>query len=92
MDSKADTAEPRKNYRPLPDYETLVSRWLGNYDKSNYGEGLSASVLRNTHALIERPFGPDAIFPQVLEVGAGTLAHLPFVPSRIWRSRSGCVC
>ncbi|TIN25422.1 MAG: class I SAM-dependent methyltransferase [Mesorhizobium sp.] len=78
------TAEP-KNYRPLPDYDALVARWLGNYDKSNYDRGLSAAVLRNTHALVERPFGPDVMFPQVLEVGAGTLAHLPFVRHRFER-------
>ncbi|OHV89208.1 methyltransferase [Mesorhizobium sp. ORS 3428] len=75
------TAAP-KNYRPLPDYDALVARWLGNYHKANYDRGLSAAVLRNTHALIERPFGPDTIFPQVLEVGAGTLAHLQFVRHR----------
>lgn len=80
MDTKTGAAAgSSKNYRPLPDYETLVARWLGNYDKSNYDRGLSASVLRNTHALIERPFGSDVIFRQVLEVGAGTLAHLPFI-------------
>lgn len=79
-----ETAEA-KNYRPLPDYDALVARWLGNYDKSNYDRGLSAAVLRNTHALVERPFGPDVVFPQVLEVGAGTLAHLPFVRHRFER-------
>lgn len=74
-----------KNYRPLPDYETLVSRWLENYDSSTYGKGLSGTVLRRTHGLIERPFGPDVHLPQVLEVGAGTLAHLPFVRHRFDR-------
>ena len=48
-------------------------------------EAYSASVLKNTHALIEEPFGPDIIFPEVLEVGAGTLAHLPFVRHRFDR-------
>jgi len=75
-------AQAPKNYRPLPDYEALVSRWLSNYNRSNYDSGLSASVLRNTHSLIERPFGPDTLLPKVLEVGAGTLAHLPFVRHR----------
>ncbi len=70
---------PTKNYLPLPDYDALVSRWLKNYDRANYDRGISALVLRTTHALIERPFGLNAHFSQVLEVGAGTLAHLPFV-------------
>ena len=85
MDAETAAKAAPKNYRPLPDYDALVARWLGNYDKSNYDRGLSASVLRNTHALVERPFGPDAVFRQVLEVGAGTLAHLPFVRHRFDR-------
>lgn len=85
MDREARATADRKNYRPLPDYDALVARWLRNYDKSNYDSGLSASVLRNTHAIIERPFGPDTIFPKVLEVGAGTLAHLPMVRHRFER-------
>ncbi|MEO9632558.1 MAG: class I SAM-dependent methyltransferase [Sulfitobacter sp.] len=68
-----------KNYRPLPDYEKLVGKWLSNYDSSTYGRGLSGSVLRRTHSLIEKPFGRDKHLSQVLEIGAGTLAHLPFV-------------
>jgi ubiquinone/menaquinone biosynthesis C-methylase UbiE len=85
MDVETAAKAAPKNYRPLPDYDALVARWLGNYDRSNYDRGLSASVLRNTHALVERPFGPDSAFPQVLEVGAGTLAHLPFVRHRFER-------
>jgi ubiquinone/menaquinone biosynthesis C-methylase UbiE len=68
-----------KQFRELPNYDEIVEKWLANYDRSNYGRGLSAAVLKNTHALIEKPFGPSTIFSQVLEVGAGTLAHLPFV-------------
>jgi ubiquinone/menaquinone biosynthesis C-methylase UbiE len=74
-----------KNYRPLPDYDTLVASWLKNYDHSNYDKGLSAAVLKRTHALIERPFGLETYIPQVLEIGAGTLAHLPFVRHRFDR-------
>lgn len=68
--------EQKKNYRPLPNYDRLVEKWLKNYDAANYEFGLSAAILRNTHALLERPFGPDVNFPLVLEIGAGTLAHL----------------
>jgi ubiquinone/menaquinone biosynthesis C-methylase UbiE len=79
------TMKGAKNYRQLPDYEALVARWLENYDRSNYDKGLSASILKNTHRLIERPFGPDTHLAHVLEVGAGTLAHLPFVRHRFDR-------
>lgn len=75
----------KKNYKALPEYESLVARWLENYNRANYDQGLSAAVLKHTHALIERPFGPDIHVPQVLEVGAGTLAHLPFVRHRFVR-------
>ncbi len=68
-----------KHFRNLPNYDEMVEKWLNNYDRANYGKGLSATVLRKTHALIEQPFGPETNFSQVLEVGAGTLAHLPFV-------------
>lgn len=69
----------RKNFRAPPNYDDLAAKWLGNYDRSNYDRGLAASVLKRTHSLIEKPFGPDSHFSQVLEIGAGTLAHLPFV-------------
>jgi len=74
-----------KNFIELPDYEELASRWLGNYDSANYNRSLSASVLSRTHALIERRFSPEVSFPDVLEIGAGTLAHLPFVRHRFSR-------
>lgn len=57
----------------------MLEHWLKNYDGSNYDRGLAAQVLKRTHKLIEREFGPDHEFRSVLEVGAGTLAHLPFV-------------
>lgn len=78
-------ADRIKNYRPLPDDDAMATRWLANYERSNYGRGLSGAVLTRTHALIERPFGPETQFPQVLEIGAGTLAHLPFVRHRFDR-------
>jgi phosphatidylethanolamine/phosphatidyl-N-methylethanolamine N-methyltransferase len=74
-----------KKYTPLPEYDLLVNRWLANYDRANYDRGLSAYVLRSTHALVEKQFGPEAYFGSVLEVGAGTLVHLPFVRHRFDR-------
>ena len=68
-----------KSFRPLPDYELLSRRWLDSYD-ANYAErGLAARIITKTHALLERPFGPERSFPLIVEVGAGTLAHLPFI-------------
>jgi phosphatidylethanolamine/phosphatidyl-N-methylethanolamine N-methyltransferase len=74
-----------KQYRALPDYDRLVACWLANYDQANYDRGPAARVLRKTHGLIEVPFGPDVSYSQVLEVGAGTMAHLPFVRHRFDR-------
>jgi SAM-dependent methyltransferase len=74
-----------KKFAPLPNYDELVARWLSNYDTTNYERGLAPWVLKRTHALIERPFGPDKRFDSVLEIGAGTLAHLPFVRHRFSR-------
>jgi phosphatidylethanolamine/phosphatidyl-N-methylethanolamine N-methyltransferase len=74
-----------KRFRPLPDYDELERRWLSSYDGSNYSGGLAGFVLKHTHSLIEKPFGPDTQFGTVLEIGAGTLAHLPFVQHRFDR-------
>ena len=45
-----------------------------DYDELTYGEGL-AGLLRRSHDLLERPFGAEWHFPQVLEVGAGGGQH-----------------
>lgn len=74
-----------KKYNPLPDYDEMVRNWLSNYDAANYEGGLSAYVLRETHCLVEKPFSNMIHISQVLEVGAGTLAHLPFVRHRFDR-------
>lgn len=49
------------------------------YDSSNYSSPLQASVMRASHRLTEREFGMDSSFETVLEVGAGTGEHFPFV-------------
>lgn len=84
----AEDATPpmqRKDFVPLPDYDALLGQWAENYDRLNYGRSLSNSVLTRTHALIEKPFGPERTFDAVLEVGAGTMAHLHFVRHRYGR-------
>lgn len=65
-----------KNFIAEPDFEQMTASWLSNYDAHTYGKGLSGAVLKRSHAVLEAPFGPEMHFQKVLEVGAGTLAHL----------------
>lgn len=55
------------------------NRFAEVYDASNYASPVQARVMRASHKLVERSFGPGQAFPRVLEVGAGTGEHLPFV-------------
>lgn len=49
------------------------------YDDSNYSSPLQSKVMRASHRLTERAFGKQSHFNRVLEIGAGTGEHLPFV-------------
>lgn len=49
------------------------------YDESNYSSPLQSFVMRASHRLVEREFGKQDHFDRVLEIGAGTGEHLPFV-------------
>lgn len=49
------------------------------YDQTNYSSALQAWVMRSSHRLTEKPFAADAFFGRVLEIGAGTGEHIPFV-------------
>lgn len=49
------------------------------YDQLNYSKPLMSAVMRSSHRLTERHFGPQAHFGDVLEIGAGTGEHLAFV-------------
>lgn len=54
--------------------------WSDAYDRNNYAaKSLSARILSRTHSLIERDFPPSTYFKNVIEVGAGSGAHLSFV-------------
>jgi len=68
-----------KGFRPLPDFDALTAAWAGAYDSSNYDANMAGSVLHHSHRLLERAYGPDRKFGQVLEVGAGTMVHLGFI-------------
>jgi len=52
------------------------------YDKSNYSSPLQSSVMRASHKLVEKAYDDQTHFSRVLEIGAGTGEHLPFVRHR----------
>lgn len=49
------------------------------YDERNYESPLQSWVMRASHKLTERQFDSSVQFGRVLEIGAGTGEHLPFV-------------
>jgi phosphatidylethanolamine/phosphatidyl-N-methylethanolamine N-methyltransferase len=49
------------------------------YDDSNYASPLQSLVMRASHRLTEKVFDEKVHFDRVLEIGAGTGEHLPFV-------------
>lgn len=49
------------------------------YDKENYLSPLRSSAMRASHKLVEKAFDKRTHFARVLEIGAGTGEHLPFV-------------
>lgn len=65
-----------------PAWTDYRARFADVYDDSNYGGGLQGFTMRAGHKLAEERFGPDRFFGRVLEVGAGTGAHFPFVRHR----------
>lgn len=75
----------KSGFRPLPDFEAMTSAWADNYDSSNYDDNMAGSVLSRSHDLLEKPFGADTTFGQVLEVGAGTMVHMHHVRHRFDR-------
>ena len=67
----------------MKDEDKAWTDWVDNfhslYDSSNYSSALQSWMMGASHKLLERPFGTDAVFKQVLEIGAGTGEHLKFV-------------
>jgi phosphatidylethanolamine/phosphatidyl-N-methylethanolamine N-methyltransferase len=49
------------------------------YDESNYSSPLQPFVMRASHKLAEKAFDEHVHFDRVLEIGAGTGEHFPFV-------------
>ncbi len=58
------------------------ARFADVYDASNYSSPLQSAVMRASHRLSEKKFDENSYFSKVLEIGAGTGEHLPFVKHR----------
>ncbi|HEX6592070.1 MAG TPA: class I SAM-dependent methyltransferase [Moraxellaceae bacterium] len=52
------------------------------YDEANYKSPLQRFVMHASHRLTERAIPASAHYPDVIEIGAGTGEHLPFVRHR----------
>ena len=63
--------------------DPILSLWQGEYsqeyERVNYGQGVTGYVLTKSHRLVERPYGPNVKFGRVLEVGAGSGGHVKYV-------------
>jgi len=62
--------------KPDPSYDDYQAKWTATYERSNYGSGLAAYLLRMSHEWCERRFDRSDHFSKVLEVGAGTGVHI----------------
>jgi ubiquinone/menaquinone biosynthesis C-methylase UbiE len=75
--------EPDARARDVGKEDPAWTEWRNSfsdlYDASNYEDPLQSRVMRASHRLVEKPFAEDVRFERVLEVGAGTGEHLPFV-------------
>ena len=52
---------------------------IASYDKNNYESVLQGWVMRQGHLSMESLCVQDKFFKNVLEVGAGSASHLPFL-------------
>jgi ubiquinone/menaquinone biosynthesis C-methylase UbiE len=58
------------------------ARFSEVYDDANYSSPLQSAMMRASHRLVEKPFSADTVFARILEIGAGTGEHLPYVRHR----------
>lgn len=49
------------------------------YDQFNYESSIQAKLMRVSHRLLEKDFNQLVFLEKVLEIGAGTGGHIPFV-------------
>jgi phosphatidylethanolamine/phosphatidyl-N-methylethanolamine N-methyltransferase len=60
-----------------PNRQAMHALWIDAYERNNYADKtLSARILSGTHTLIEKDFPSSVFFKDVIEVGAGSGAHL----------------
>ena len=62
--------------RAAPSYELS---YIQSYDTNNSPQTLSGSLLQKSHQLLEKMLPYDASYCRVLEVGAGTGHHFPYM-------------
>ncbi|RME59229.1 class I SAM-dependent methyltransferase, partial [Candidatus Parcubacteria bacterium] len=55
------------------------SRFANVYDEANYDQSLQGFAMRVSHRLLEKDLAPGEHFSRVVEVGAGTGEHFPYV-------------
>lgn len=77
--SAPGAAEPAELVNEDHDWLDQRRRFAEVYDELNYTGGPQGFVMRAGHSFSERQFGPERRFERVLEVGAGTGVHFPFV-------------
>ena len=65
--------------RPEPDSENYQEMWHQHYADLNYGKGLAAWFMKQSHKWSEERYSEGNHFPIVLEVGAGTGIHIQHV-------------
>ncbi len=58
---------------------TYQEKFSEIYDDSNYAKPLRSFVMREGHKFAEKAFDNQVHFDRVLEIGAGTGEHFPFV-------------
>ena len=58
------------------EYREKFSEW---YDDDNYASPLQSWVMHSSHKLVEKSFSNKSYFQRIIEVGAGTGEHAPFV-------------
>lgn len=68
--------------RPDPSFEDYQRLFSDNYDAMNYERSLSSHFMLAGHRVLENRFSASDCFRKVLEVGAGTGAHVSFIRHR----------
>ena len=72
-------ANMSKNLRLLQSEAEYLEKWSKMYQDMNYQSGLVAYFLRRSHAWAEQALTDKEQFRNILEVGAGSGAHLKYV-------------